>query len=213
MSLPERLKLMILDDHAVVRDCLARALAGEHDISVVASCGTISDALAALKDNVVDTVLLDFDLGFQRGTDFIGQARSIGFGGHIVVLTAWLEKSDAAVLLASGVQAILLKDQPLEIVIHTIRSLRDGAPPAEGPRWDFPEESEAPLDNAPGFSEREQKVLSMIVAGLANKEFAGHIAMSETAVKATLQRLFAKVGVRTRGQLVRVAIERYSALL
>jgi DNA-binding NarL/FixJ family response regulator len=129
-----------------------------------------------------------------------------------MVLTAWVEVANLAVLLACGVQAVVLKDRPLDAVIAVIRNIGSGEVYVDPACRQVVSATAASGETETALSHREQTVLSMIVAGLANKQIAGQLALSETAVKATVQRLFAKAGVRTRGQLVRVAIERQGCL-
>jgi two-component system, NarL family, nitrate/nitrite response regulator NarL len=208
------LRLLLLDDQTVLRESLCRALSQEPDIDVVGSCGTVAEAVSLVERETVDLAVIDYDLGFQRGTDFLSQSRAGGFAGKAMILAAWLGKADMTDLLRYGVNAVVLKERPLELVIRVIRSVRDGghwidercaevllAAEAEG-------EDEGPT--LPVFTDRERQVLRMVIAGLANKEIAGELHVSESAIKATIQRLFEKCSVRTRAQLVRVAIEQFS---
>jgi two-component system, NarL family, nitrate/nitrite response regulator NarL len=214
--MPEATRVLLVDDHAIFRDCLSHVLSLQAGIRIVGAVGTVGDALEVLNYVTADVVLLDYDLGYQNGSEAMAILTRRGFRGRIAILTAWVERNDIASLLAHGVTAIVLKDRPLEFVVQLVRNLTD-----PGFSWidDRCHEllfagHEAPLHPTEhGFSAREREVLQLIVAGLSNKEIAAHQALSETSVKATIQRLFGKVGVRSRGQLIRLALERHRAEL
>jgi two-component system nitrate/nitrite response regulator NarL len=111
-------------------------------------------------------------------------------------------------LLRQGVSGIFLKEGPLGQLIQSIHVVAAGGTwvdrslaTVEGP--------EIPGPASPVFSERQRKVLRFVLEGLSNKEIAWRLQISESYVKAILQSLFHKTGVRTRGQLVRVAFEQY----
>jgi two-component system nitrate/nitrite response regulator NarL len=156
-----------------------------------------------------DVVLLDHDLGSERASAFLPAARQAGFAGRVLVVTAWVSDTEARRLLRQGVAGIFRKEAGLEDLTASIRTIAAGgaftgpspsqtaSPPAEEP------------SSQPVFNERQRKVLRFVLEGLSNKEIAWRLQISESYVKAILQNLFQKTGVRTRGQLVRVAFEQY----
>src|SRR5262249_22055067 len=112
MSRNGKIRILLLDDHALFREGVARLLASEPDFEVVRCCGTSEEALPLLASVPVDLVLLDFDLGRERGTDFLRQVRERGFGGRVLVVTAGICDADAAHLISCGAAGIFLKHSP-----------------------------------------------------------------------------------------------------
>ena len=203
------IRVLIVDDHAVFRDSIARALRSEAGIEIVSHCGTVDEGLASARAIPPDVVILDYDLGFERGTRYVREATEEGLSGAVLMLTAFLHEDEARRLLQLGVKGILLKLHPLDVVLEAIRTVAQGGIWLDTPYQQLGQSLEAEADpSGEALSERERLVLGLIVRGQANKEIAGALNVSEPAVKATLQRLFNKLGVRTRAQLVRVGIER-----
>jgi two-component system nitrate/nitrite response regulator NarL len=209
------IRLLILDDHALFRESLARLLAAEPDFEVVGQCGSVEEALRAVGSTAVDLVLLDLDLGSGRGADFVARAREVGFTGRILVVTAGLTDSEAGRLLAQGASGIFFKDDSAALLAKGIRTVVDGeawidqrylATILRSQRGDE-------TRPRPTFTRREREVLRGVFEGLANKEIGARLEISESSVKAALQQLFDKTGVRTRSQLVRIALEKYGAEL
>jgi DNA-binding NarL/FixJ family response regulator len=204
------IRLLLLDDHILFRDGLRRLLASESDFETVAECSTPAEALDVLSRSAVDIVLLDFDLEDDTGTRFISSATSAGYKGKILMVTAGMSPVDITVARKLGVSGIFLKHNPPKLLLETIRSV------AAGGFWIDPKlsspatvrgfvKSGAASDH---LTPREQNVLRCVCEGFSNKEMAHQLGVSQSSVKATLQHLFDKMGVRTRGQLVRIAIER-----
>ncbi len=206
----ERIRLLLLDDHVLFRESLSRLLASEPDFEMVAHCGTAEQALEILSRNAVDIILLDFDLGEDHSGLFIAAARQAGYAGKVLMVTAGMSATESSNALRSGASGIFLKHnspgslaQAIRLVAggemwvdqRVIQQLADGVTQRD-------EQSFRKL-----LTEREQHVLRGLFEGLTNKEIAAHLGVSESAIKATLQQLFQKARVRTRSQLVRIAIE------
>ncbi|MBZ5603048.1 MAG: response regulator transcription factor [Acidobacteriia bacterium] len=202
------IRLLLLDDHILFREGLRRLLISEPDFETVAECGTPAEALAALSRAAVDLVLLDFDLEDDTGTRFIAAALAAGYRGKILMVTAGMSPLDVSVSRKLGISGIFLKHNPPKLLLEAIRAVARGdtwmdpkmAAPARG--GDVAKPGTVPL------TPREQQVLRCVFEGFTNKEMAYELGVSQSSVKATLQHLFDKMGVRTRGQLVRIAIER-----
>jgi DNA-binding NarL/FixJ family response regulator len=202
------IRLLLLDDHALFRESLSRLIGSEADFEICANAGTIGAALDVLAVERVDVVLLDFDLGTDHGNRFISKARSTGYQGRILIVTAGMDDAESALALKLGASGIFLKhDSPTDLV-QAIRMV------ASGGTWLDQKLVQSIASSTPQseqqslrLTEREEKVLQCIFEGYSNKEIAGTLGVSESGVKATLQQLFAKANVRTRSQLVRVALE------
>jgi two-component system, NarL family, nitrate/nitrite response regulator NarL len=205
-----RTQLLLVDDHILFRDGLARLLAAENDLEIVGVCGTTAEALNFLARQTVDVVLLDFDLGEEHGTQFIATARVRGYEGKVLMVTAGMSATESSVALRMGASGIFLKHNSPTALASAIRAV------AAGELWVDPKVVRAmaeSVDRPPEdtgralLTEREQKVLRGILEGLTNKEIAARLGVTEGAIKATLQQLFHKTRVRTRSQLVRIALE------
>jgi len=204
------IRLLLLDDHILFREGLSRLLASEPDFEMVGHCGTSAEALAMLRDHEVDIVLLDFDLGEDHGSQFISAARQAGYKGKFLMITAGMTATESSIALQLGASGIFLKHNSPVTLAKAIRLV------ASGEMWVDQRVIQLMADGVhhredPGvrrlLTEREQQVLRGIFEGLTNKEIAAQIGVSEGAVKATLQQLFQKTRVRTRSQLVRIALE------
>jgi len=206
----EKIQALLVDDHAVFRESVARALAAGPEFDMT-SCATIREAVQILTQTPIDIVLLDHDLGSERASQFLPAARQIGFTGRVLIVTAWISDTEARRLVRQGVSGIFLKESPLDVLAESMRAV------AAGQIWldkryanlaDEPQGAES--GTGPKFNERQRKVMRFVLEGLSNKEISGRLQISESYVKAILQSLFQQTGVRTRGQLVRVALEQYA---
>jgi DNA-binding NarL/FixJ family response regulator len=199
---------LLVDDHTLFREGVARLLASEPDLEMAAHCASVAEALHTLAEKDIDAVLLDFDLGNERGSPFLAQARARGFQGPIVILTGGVSSIEARELLTQGAAGIFLKHNSPPLLAKCIRTTM------QGQLWIDQDHVRAlvkipPQEGVKKFTEREKFVLRGILEGLANKEIAVRLDSTESAVKGVLQQLFQKTGVRTRSQLVRLALEEY----
>jgi two-component system, NarL family, nitrate/nitrite response regulator NarL len=204
--------LLLLDDHTLFRESASRLLAAEPGFDVAAHCGTIGEGLQILRRKSIDVVLLDFDLGESDGRQFLQRAKEQGFRGKVLVVTAGVDAGVAADLIRSGISGVFRKHDSASLLAQAIRDVMAGKV------WLDQDQLQSALNTESGtryddrtrpFTEREQQVLSCVFEGLANKEIAVRIGVSESSVKATLQQLFSKTGVRTRSQLVRIVLEQH----
>jgi DNA-binding NarL/FixJ family response regulator len=203
-------KILLVDDRILFREGAARLLAAESDFEVIGQCGSVEEALKILAATQVDLVWLDLDLGKERGFDFFPLARKTGFYGPILVVAAVVSPFEVRRLMQLSASGVLLKQSSSGLLADAIRRLM------RGELWIDPSLEQSPAELAgrrdPGqlLTERERVVLKGVFEGLINKEIASRVHISEALVKSTLQQLFEKNNVRTRSQLVRIALEQYS---
>ena len=212
-SLLTTIHLLLIDDHIMFREGLARGIEREPGFKVFGQCSSSAEALSLLagaKDAV--TVLLDVDLGTHRGLEFVAAARDAGFSGTILVLTAGISGQEAVQLMRAGVAGIVHKQHSTRVLCDAIRKVVDS-----GGTW-LEEEYLKPLLRSvdrtralarPELTERDRAIVRSILEGLTNREIGVGLNTSEGAVKASLRVLYEKLGVRTRAQLVKVALEQY----
>jgi two-component system nitrate/nitrite response regulator NarL len=205
--------LLIVDDHALFRESVARLLQAEPGFDVVAHCATATEALRILNSSPqINIVLLDLDLGKEKGADFVEGLHARKFEGKTLLVTAGVNDSELPNLIRKGIAGVFLKHGSPASLIQGIRDIADGKTlfASDMLRRAFAQsEVISNESDRAELTDRERRVLSFVFEGLANKQIADKLAISESAVKAILQRLFAKTGVRTRSQLVRVALETY----
>jgi DNA-binding NarL/FixJ family response regulator len=208
------IRLLLLDVHGLFRASLSRFLASEPGFEIAGECGTFAEALEVLTGSAVDIVLLDLDLGSECGNEFISAASHSGYRGRFLLVAGAIEARSAAMALKLGASSIFLKSEAPERLVHAIRLV------ASGEIWVDPKViqmlAEQLIDQEPQFhdrgsatalKDRERSVLLGILGGLTNKKIGENMGLSESSIKNIVQQLFGKAGVKTRSQLVRVALE------
>jgi len=207
-STSRTIRLFLGDDHALFRDGLARLLAADPEFDLVGIEGTHQAALDALEQHDVDVVLLDYMLGDQSAASLVAALRARGFGGRILLVTAGLPDREALQMISAGVAGIFHKQHAAEDLKRSIREVFEGKVLIdEHYLRKLVQVAAADESRNLRVTDRERQILGYLIEGLANKEIASALNISESAVKAALQVLFNKTGVRTRSQLVRVALE------
>jgi DNA-binding NarL/FixJ family response regulator len=205
----------MVDDHSLFRQSLGRLLETTPSMRVIGQCATTMEALEVLSRSEADVVLLDYDLGEESGFVLLTELKSRAVDAKVLMVTAGLSDEATLAVMDAGAVGIFLKHNSPEQLIAAIQRV------AEGEVW---------LDNAAlqallagrrnrievversrPLTARQSDVLRGILDGLANKEIAWKLKTSETSVKAVIQELFHKAGVRTRSQLVRIAIEQHAS--
>src|SRR5262249_4000610 len=124
-SMGQTIEILLVDDHVLFRQGVTRLLETEPGFKVVA-CGSIKEALAILRQQQIDIVLLDFDLGQRDGTRFVRLAKEHGFKGKILVVTAGLEENEAAELIRIGISGIFMKHNSAALLTQGIRDVMAG---------------------------------------------------------------------------------------
>ncbi len=212
--MPQPIRILLVDDHSLFRDSLSRLLEAEADFQIIASCATAAEGLAALEAQPADVVLLDFDLGDEQGAAFLEEVKRRRLICRILMVTAGMNHAGTLRAFENGAAGIFLKHSPPVQLIEAIQKV------AGGEMWldsravrslvaGVSEKSETP-HSPQSLTGRERAVLKAVFEGLTNKEIAASLQISESYVKAVLQQLFDKTGVRTRSQLVRIAIEQHA---
>jgi DNA-binding NarL/FixJ family response regulator len=203
-----------VDDHGLFRESLSRLLQAEPDFRIAATCASATEALAIVDRERIDVVLLDYDLGEEQGSSFLEFAKKRGFAGRVLMVTAGMSDAGTLRAIESGAAGIFLKHSPPAQLVEAIYKIMSGD------MWLDSRAVQSLVAGASGKSdeqrtsqpltERERAVLKCVFEGLTNKEIATQLDTSEGTIKAAMQQLFNKTGVRTRSQLVRIALERLS---
>jgi DNA-binding NarL/FixJ family response regulator len=213
--MPSPIRILLIDDHSLFRDSLSRLLEAEPDFRIVANSATVTEALTVIDREPVDVVLLDFDLGDEQGSAFLEEAKRRAFPGKILMVTAGMNDAGTMRAFDTGAAGVFLKHSPPAQLVEAIRKI------ANGEMWldsravrslvSGIHDRGGALQNAQSLTPRERAVLKGVFEGLTNKEIGNQLQISESSVKAVLQQLFEKTGVRTRSQLVRIAIEQHAS--
>jgi DNA-binding NarL/FixJ family response regulator len=206
-----RIRLFLIADQALFRASLGRLLSSVSDFELVGESATSDETMELLNSSSADVAVLEFDPDPEQTGEFMSSAIKAGYPVRFFVITSLLDARNAARALRIGASGIFLKSDSAERLIHAIRMV------ASGEMWIDPQVIRLLADRYPleqhnidqrGFTEREQKVLIGILGGLSNRKIGEDISLSESSVKAVVQQLFDKTGVRTRSQLVRLAFSR-----
>lgn len=209
-----RIRLLLLDDQALLRASLAHFLASEPDLLVVGECGTLSEALEILSVSPIDVILLDFDHAMEGGDGLISAAYRHGFQGRFLIVADSADIKSSAIAIKLGASGIFLKSEPPHRLVLAIKVVANGGAwldprvirlLADESVGHFPASGDEACSNL--LTDREQRVLLGILGGLTNRKIGENLGLSESSVKTAVQQLFYRTGVRTRGQLVRVALE------
>ena len=208
------IRVLLIDDHALFRESVSRLLLVEPGFSAVRTCGHVHEALSLIQSEVFDVVLLDYNLGGEHGMLFLDGARARGFKGHILMVTAGMRSPTVLQVLERGVSGILLKQASPAELVEAIHNIMTGQPwldwRAVRPLIEGVSRRAEEHGTKTSLTLRERAVLRAVFEGLPNKEVAMKVDLSESGVKAVLHQLFAKTGVRTRGQLVRITLEEHA---
>lgn len=201
-----------MDDHSLFRESLSRLLQSEPGFRMVGCCARVAEALPMIASEKPDIILLDYDLGEEQGTAALDAIRGQGFTGRVLMVTAGMSDAATVRVLESGSEGIFLKHSSPAQLVDAIHRVMAGEP------WLDPRAMRSLISGATrkseeqrssqSLTERERTVLQGVFEGLTNKEIAAQLQVSEGAIKAVMQQLFDKTGVRTRSQLVRIALEK-----
>ncbi|MFE5834925.1 response regulator [Streptomyces sp. NPDC056508] len=199
-------RILLCDDHAVVRAGLLALLGSTPDIDVVGEAGSGEEAVATAAKLKPDVVLMDLQLG--AGIDGVEATRRIApTGVHVLVLTTYDTDADITRAIEAGATGYLLKAERPEELFAAIHAAAQGrtalSPPVASRVMDRMRGAAAP-----SLTDRERDILGQLGRGLGNWEIARALFISEATVKTHLGRIYAKLGVDTRAGAVAVAKER-----
>jgi DNA-binding NarL/FixJ family response regulator len=200
-------RVLVVDDHPVVRGGLVGWLAAQPDLEVVGEAGDGLEALAAVAEHAPDVVLMDLRMPRMDGVTATGRITAAHPGVRVLVLTTYDTDADIVRAVEAGAAGYLLKDVPLPQLADAVRAAARGetvlAPPVAAR---LVSRMRAPAVEAP--TARELQVLGGVARGLTNAEIGRELFIGEATVKTHLVRVFAKLGVDDRTRAVMVAVER-----
>lgn len=202
------IRVLLVDDHSVVRQGLRTMLEQEDTIKVVGEASNVEDALTQLELSSPDTVLMDIKMPGINGIDAIRLLKGKQQDCNIIMLTLYEEYITDAI--EAGADGYLLKDVTQDEIVRAIQAVQDGRAPISP----LPRESFTEFANMIGatqrsyLSERELTVLQLIATGATTNEISTKLFLSDTTVKREVQHIFNKLGVRNRSEAVAEAYKR-----
>lgn len=201
------IRVLIVDDHPVVRDGLRGVLAGEPDMAVVGEAGDGREAVARAADGPVDVVLMDLRMPQMGGVEAITALRRVAPAARVLVLTTFDTDRDVLPAIEAGATGYLLKDTPRDELLRAVRAAARGesvlSPAVAGKLMGQMRE---PSKEA--LSARELEVLRLVAAGSTNREAARLLFISEATVKTHLLHIYEKLAVRDRASAVAAGYQR-----
>lgn len=201
------IRLLIVDDHPVVRDGLRGLFADDPDFQVVGEAANGAEAVARVERLGADVVLMDLRMPEMSGVEAITRLRRTAPAVRVLVLTTYDTDSDVLPAIEAGATGYLLKDAPREELVRAVRAAFAGEAvlsPAVASR--LMGQVRKPPPEA--LSQRELEVLALIADGATNREAAAKLFVSEATVKTHLLHVYEKLGVRDRAAAVAEAYRR-----
>jgi DNA-binding NarL/FixJ family response regulator len=198
------IRVLLVDDHPVVRAGIVALLGGVADLEVVGEASTGEEALSLAAALAPDVVLVDLALG--SGIDGVEVIRRLPDGTNTLVLTTYDSDADLDRAVSAGANGYLLKAGPPDELFRGIRTAARGET-ALSPRVATRLMNRV-REPAPALSPREIEILELLATGLSNQRIARRLFISEATVKTHLVHIFAKLGVDTRTAAVTAAVER-----
>jgi two-component system NarL family response regulator len=200
----EPIRILVVDDHNIVRQGLVALLNTVSDLKVIAEASDGQEAIEVYRKHKPDVTLMDLRLPKIGGADAITRIRAESPNARIIVLTTFDGDEDIFRALQAGAKGYLLKGMDIDELTEAIRSVHAGKSKIPA----FVAEKLAERMGGPALTTREIEVLKRIVAGRSNKEIASDLFISEATVKTHVNSILGKLGVTDRTQAATTALQR-----
>jgi DNA-binding NarL/FixJ family response regulator len=201
------IRVLIVDDHPVVRDGITGLFAGDPDFEVVGEAADGQEAIARTETFRPDVVLMDLHMPGVGGIEATEHIVERGLGARVLVVTTYDTESDVMPAIEAGATGYVLKDTPREELKRAVRAAAMGESvlSPQVARQLLGQMREPPRD---ALSDRELEILELVAAGATNKAIARELFISQATVKTHLLHTFEKLGVHHRAAAVAAAYER-----
>lgn len=207
MSAP--IRILIVDDHAVVRAGLRMLIDQDPAMKVIGVAGNRSEALAAAASEQPNIIILDIVLGDEDGLTFLPELREVARNARVLVLTGLRSSESQRQAMRSGAMGVVLKEHAAEVLIKAIKKVHDGEVWLDrltmgNVMHEIAEEKKGDADKAKiaSLTEREREVVGLVGEGLKNKQIGERLFISETTVTHHLSSVFSKLEVSDRLELI-----------
>ncbi len=193
------IRVLLADDHGLVRDGLTRLLGSVSDIEVVATAADGEEAMRLAGEHQPDVILMDLRMPGMDGSEATRRLLEADPTTQVVILTSFSERDEILSALDAGAIGYLLKDAEPDELIRGIRAAAQGESPLD-PKAARTLIGSRGLASGHGLTDREREVLTLVTRGLPNKLIARELGISEKTVKAHLTTVFQRIGVTDRVQ-------------
>jgi DNA-binding NarL/FixJ family response regulator len=204
MARDQRIRVLCVDDHRIVREGISLIIGRQPDMEVVGSAASGEESIALFRQHQPDVTLMDLQLGRMSGVDAIRAIKAQSRDARIVVLTMYSGDEDIYRALEAGAVTYLLKDTLSDDLIRVVRDVHDGKQPI-GPDVEARLAERATRQH---LTPREVQVLELIAQGMRNKEIAATLAISEETAQVHVKNILSKLKVKDRTAAVGVALRR-----
>ena len=198
------IRIMVVDDHPLLRDGIAALLAGQPDLELVAQASNGREAIEQFRRHAPDVTLMDLQMPEMSGIDAIVAIREASPDARVIVLTTYSGDVQVLRALKAGARAYLLKNLLHKELLTTIRSVHAGqktmSPSVAAELADFSGDE--------ALTPREIEVLRLIAAGLANKEIAAQLSITEETVKSRVKNILMKLRANDRTHAAMIGLRR-----
>ena len=208
------IRVLLCDDHTILRDGLRNLLNAEPDIEVVGEAADGHQALELIETLHPDVTIMDINMPGLNGVDTVERLTARDPNLRILMLTMYNHDEYLYRTIRAGARGYLLKDSPVGEVIEAIRKVMTGGSALAPDMTDKLKQSsyrdqpsESHEESADKLSPREQEVLDLVVNGLSNKEIAEKLFITETTVKLHVTNIYRKLGVKSRSQAILKAVK------
>lgn len=200
---PAPIRVVIVDDHAVVREGVRQLLDQESDVQVVGQAGTAEDALAVLERTSADVALIDVNLPGMSGLELARAAAARYPQVRVLVVSAYDDYAYVAEALELGVGGYLLKTATAKELVDAVRAVAGGLLVLDRAVSDrYARRRQGPPPGADGLTPREADVLRLLARGLSNRRIATEFSLGLRTVEGHVSNILAKLGVRSRTEAV-----------
>lgn len=198
-------RVLLADDHTLIREAISEMLEADEDIEVVGQAEDGAEAVALAKETKPDVVLLDVEMPVMDGEEAISRVAEVSPASRVVVLTMYNDTRLVRKLLALGASAYLVKTTSSAELISTVKSMAGGE---ERVILSLSREALAKSGERDrvGLSERELEILLFVARGMSNARIASSLYLTEGTVKRHLHNIYTKLGVASRGEATRKAL-------
>ena len=211
MNMPQKIKILIVDDHPVVRKGLMTLLATEPGFEIIGEASNGVEAVEKARATQPDVILLDLIMPKQGGVETIRQIKQLNLGCRILVITSFAEDDLIFPAIKAGALGYLLKDSSPDELLQAIRNVHEGKPSLHPTialklMSEMGQESRLPPTEEP-LTERELEVLKLIAQGLTNQEIAEKLVISERTVGNHVGSILEKLHLANRTQAALYALK------